>query len=185
MIDQISIGPNEMNNIRALRREVLAALREGHYSPRTQKAYFNWIRQYLRFHRRHPLELGAEDIRAFLDQLIESKKISASTHQQTLCAIVFLYRSVLRIEPPWVESLTRPRSPPRLPVVLSRDEVRRMLDSERPRLRARPHRRSRRQRQKRPNSAVSATASRPTSSKPATTFEQSKSSWAIATSAPR
>lgn len=123
-----TVNPLDKSSIKLLRNQVLLTLREGHYSPRTHKAYFGWIRRFLRFHRRHPLELGSNDVRAYLDELIKTRNITASTHQQALCAIVFLYRQVLRIEPPWVESLVRPRKPGRLPVVLSRDEVRRLLD---------------------------------------------------------
>lgn len=93
-----------------------------HYSPRTRRAYENWIRRLVTFHnRRHPREYGEEDIRTFLASLVE-RGASASTHQQALCAITFLFRQVLAIQSPWVEDLVRPRREPRLPAVLTRSE---------------------------------------------------------------
>jgi integron integrase len=86
------------------------------------------MRRFIHFHGRHPRELGAEEVRAFLDDLTRTKKVSSSTHVQALCAVTFLYRHVLLAEPPWVETLTRPPHTPRLPLVLTRDEVRRVLE---------------------------------------------------------
>jgi integron integrase len=111
----------------SLRELVERELTARHYSRRTREAYVSWARRLANFHRQHPRALGAEEVRAFLDDLANERRVSASTHQQALCAIVFLYRHVLRSEPPWLEDLTRPRRKQRLPVVLSRDEVRRVL----------------------------------------------------------
>jgi integron integrase len=111
----------------SLRELVERELTARHYSRRTREAYVSWARRFANFHRRHPRELGAEDVRAFLDDLANERRASASTHQQALCALVFLYRHVLRSEPPWLDDLVRPRRKQRLPVVLSRDEVRRVL----------------------------------------------------------
>jgi integron integrase len=95
-----------------------------HYSPRTERAYLQWVRRYIAFHgRRHPRELGAEEVRVFLEHLTGQSK-SASTHQQALCALVFLYEHVLALKPPWVQGLLRPARAHHLPVVLTRDEVR-------------------------------------------------------------
>jgi site-specific recombinase XerD len=110
----------------SLRELVERELTARHYSRRTREAYVSWARRFANFHRRHPRELGAEDVRAFLDDLANERRASASTHQQALCALVFLYRHVLRSEPPWLDDLVRPRRKQRLPVVLSRDEVRRV-----------------------------------------------------------
>jgi len=85
------------------------------------------VRRFILFHsRRHPKELGAGDIERFLDDLV-SRGVSASTHQQALCALTFLYAQVLEVPAPWIENLARPRATDRLPVVLTRDEARLIL----------------------------------------------------------
>ncbi|HEY6727112.1 MAG TPA: integron integrase [Polyangiaceae bacterium] len=105
-----------------------AELRQRNYSPRTQRAYEYWVRRFIHFHRRrHPRDLGAEQLRAFLDDLA-SRGASPSTQQQALCALVFLYRTVLRAAAPWIDQLARPRRTPTLPVVLTRDEVQSILN---------------------------------------------------------
>ena len=102
-------------------------LRTRHYSARTERAYVAWARRYILFHdRRHPSDLGAAELRAFLDHLVASK-VSASTHQQALSAITFLYKNVLGTTPSWLEQLARPARTLRLPVVLTRQEVRAIL----------------------------------------------------------
>ncbi len=102
-------------------------LRRRHYSPSTERAYDGWVRRFVAHHgRRHPRELGAEEIRAFLDSLVASG-VSVSTHQQALCALTFLYREVLGMTPPWVTELKRPQRKASLPLVLTRDEVKAIL----------------------------------------------------------
>jgi len=102
-------------------------LRQRDYSPRTQRAYAHWVRAFVRFHqRRHPRDLGAEELRAFLDDLV-ARGASPSTHQQALCALTFLYREVLAMQPPWIDQLARPRRTLTIPLVLSRDEVQAVL----------------------------------------------------------
>ena len=103
-----------------------AELRLRHYSQSTEEAYVNWVRRLVRFHRRHPRELDGEDIKRFLESLVAGG-VSASTHQQALCAIVFLYRRVFDGITPWVDGLTRPRRERTLPVVLSKAEVQTVL----------------------------------------------------------
>jgi len=99
-------------------------LRARHYSRRTEKAYIGWIRRYILFHgKRHPRELGAAEATRFLTALAVDAKVSASTQNQALAALLFLYREVVRIELPWLDDLVRARRPRRLPVVVSRDEV--------------------------------------------------------------
>ena len=78
--------------------------------------------------RRHPLELGPDDIRGFLDSLVDQRHVSEGTHHQALCAIVFLYRRALNVEMPWLDELTRPKHHRYLPVVLSTDEVRTVMN---------------------------------------------------------
>jgi len=111
-----------------LRDLVERALAARHYSARTRKSYHGWIARYVRYQRRDPRLCGADELRHFLNHLVTRRRASASTHQQALCAIVFLYRRVLGVDPPWLENLERPARVPRLPVVLTRNEVRLLLD---------------------------------------------------------
>ena len=107
---------------------VRTALRARHYSPRTEDAYVGWIRRFILFHgRRHPREMGDVEINTFLSHLAVEGHVAASTQNQALAALLFLYREALGLEVPWLECLVRARRPARLPVVLSRDEVRRLL----------------------------------------------------------
>ena len=107
--------------------QVAFCCRRRHYSKRTAEAYAYWARRYVLFQgKRHPRDLGEIEVRAFLDFLVGSN-VSASTHAQALCAIVFLYRDVLELEFPWFDKLVRPRRSGRLPVVLSVPEVQRVL----------------------------------------------------------
>jgi integron integrase len=103
-------------------------LRYGHYSLSTEHAYVHWVRWFVRFHRmRHPREMGAAEVQAFLSWLANSRQASASTHRQALAALLFLYKQVLGVELPWLGEIGRPRVPQRIPVVLSRAEVQRLL----------------------------------------------------------
>lgn len=107
---------------------VKARLRAKHYSPRTEEAYVDWIRRFVRFHRpRHPRSLGEADVTAFLTSLAVQHGVAASTQNQALSALVFLYVEVLGIELDWLRGLVRAQRPERLPVVLTPDEVRRVL----------------------------------------------------------
>lgn len=102
-------------------------LRTRHYSRRTERAYVGWLERFLTFHsRRHPATLGEAEIRAFLNELLR-RKVSASTHQQALCALAFFYSHALGSPPAWISRLGRPAREQRLPVVLSREEVRAVL----------------------------------------------------------
>jgi integron integrase len=104
---------------------VREAIRTRHYSRRTEEAYVYWIRRYIVFHRKaHPSTMGAADISAFLTWLAVRQHVSASTQNQALSALLFLYRHVLGIEVgPLEQQVPRARTPERLPVVLSREEV--------------------------------------------------------------
>src|SRR2546422_6749629 len=107
-----------------LLNRVRHTIRAKHYSRRTESAYVDWIRRYIVFHRkRHPSELGAPEITAFLTWLATDRRVSASTQNQALSAVLFLYRTVLRIEIGPIDDVPRARVPVRVPVVLSRDEV--------------------------------------------------------------
>jgi len=108
--------------------QVRRALRVHRYSYRTEQAYVSWVRRYIVFHRRrHPAELGAESIRTFLSALAVEHHVAASTQNQALAALLFLYREVLHREIEWVEDLVRAKRPRRLPVVLTRAEVGNLL----------------------------------------------------------
>uniref|UniRef100_A0A832MKA3 Integron integrase n=1 Tax=Eiseniibacteriota bacterium TaxID=2212470 RepID=A0A832MKA3_UNCEI len=108
---------------------VRAALRVRHYSRRTEEAYVGWIRRFVLFHaRRHPAEMGEREITAFLSDLAVTRRVSASTQNQALSALLFLYQHVLGRELEWLDGVVRAKAPGRLPVVLTRDEVRAVLD---------------------------------------------------------
>ena len=108
---------------------VSVTIRRFHYSPRTEEAYLGWVREFVGFHnRRHPRELGAAEITAFLNGLAVRRRVSASKQNQCLCALVFLYRKVLDIEMPTLDDLQRAKRPQHLPNVLSRRDVLSLLD---------------------------------------------------------
>ncbi|OFV94479.1 MAG: integrase [Acidobacteria bacterium RIFCSPLOWO2_12_FULL_65_11] len=99
-------------------------IRARHYSRRTEEAYVYWIRRFIVFHgKKHPSAMGAAEIAAFLTWLAVRERVSASTQNQALSAVLFLYRAVLQIEVGPIEQVPRARTPDRLPVILSREEV--------------------------------------------------------------
>ena len=99
-----------------------------HYSPRTEEAYVAWIRRYIHHHgRRHPVQLGRDHVRGFLSSLAVNGRVSASTQNQALAALLFLYREVLGDPIGRLEGVARAKRPLRLPTVLSRSEVRGVL----------------------------------------------------------
>jgi integrase len=103
-------------------------MRVRRYSRRTEKAYVCWIRRYILFHeKRHPADMGAEEVSRFLSSLAVERDVSPSTQNQALAALVFLYGRVLGTELPWLTELVRASRPTRLPVVFSREEVRGVL----------------------------------------------------------
>jgi integrase len=107
---------------------VREAIRTRHYSRRTEKAYVDWINRYIFFHgKRHPMEMGAGEVTTFLTALAVQGKVAASTQNQALSALLFLYRAVLGVQLPWLDGLVRARPPQHLPVVLTREEVRTVL----------------------------------------------------------
>src|ERR1044072_6934888 len=105
------------------------ALRTAHYSPRTEAAYLGWVRRFVRFHElRHPLQMGEREVAAYLTHLATERMVSASTQQQALSALLFLYREVLQRPLGCRGSVLRARAPVRIPVVLTRGEVHRVLE---------------------------------------------------------
>lgn len=110
--------------------QVRSVIHVRHYSRRTEEAYIYWIRQFILFHgKRHPAEMAKPEVEAYLTWLAEKRNVAVSTQNQALNAIMFLYRDVLQLDLGRLEGVTRASKPKRLPVVLSRAEVRAVLDS--------------------------------------------------------
>lgn len=108
--------------------QVREKLRAKRYSYRTEQQYIAWIRRFIVHHgKKHPAEMGAREVEQFLTFLAVKQNVAASTQNQALSAILFLYRHVLGVELPWLENLVRARAPARVPVVLSRQEVQNLL----------------------------------------------------------
>lgn len=99
-------------------------IRTRHYSLRTETAYTNWIKRFILFHnKRHPRDMGGVEVEAFLTSLAVERNVSASTQNQALAALLFLYREVLQIDLPWMQDVVRAKRPRHLPTVLTRPEV--------------------------------------------------------------
>jgi integron integrase len=108
--------------------QVRYAIRTKHYSIRTEEAYVQWIRRFILFHnKRHPKDMGAKEVSQFLSDLAVTRQVAASTQNQALSAILFLYQEVLRQEIGWVDEVVRAKKPRKLPVVLTREEVKAVL----------------------------------------------------------
>jgi integron integrase len=108
--------------------QVRGAIRGRHLSPRTEEAYVHWIRRFIVHHgKRHPREMGAVEIKQFLTDLAARQRVSASTSNQALSALLFLYRHVIVMDLGGLDALPRGRAPERVPVVATRDEVRQIL----------------------------------------------------------
>jgi len=114
----------------ALLDRVRHAIRTRHYSHRTEEAYIGWIRRFVLFHgQRDPEQMGAAEVSRFLSSLAVERDVAASTQNQALAAILFLYKDVLDRDPGWVEGVVRAKRPQRLPVVLSQHEVQDLLSA--------------------------------------------------------
>ncbi|HEU4593942.1 MAG TPA: integron integrase [Pyrinomonadaceae bacterium] len=101
-----------------------------HYSIRTEEAYVSHVKRFILFHRkRHPSEMGADEIRQYVSHLANEGRVSASTQNQALSALLFLYREVLGSDLPFIDGIERAKRPARVPVVLTRVEVERVLAS--------------------------------------------------------
>lgn len=109
--------------------QVRTAIRLRHYSLRTEKAYVHWIKRFILFHnKRHPCEMGESEVGQFLSFLATESHVSASTQNQALNALLFLYREVLETPIGYINGVVRAKRPKRLPVVLSRPEVKGILE---------------------------------------------------------
>jgi integron integrase len=121
-------GPKSVARPPRLLDRVRSALRTRHYSLRTEKAYVAWIRRFILFHgKRHPDEMAEAEIGAYLSWLAEHARVSASTQNQALAALLFLYQSVLGRKLEWLGDLVHAKRPATVPVVLTRDEARALL----------------------------------------------------------
>jgi integron integrase len=108
--------------------QVRGVCRLKHFSLRTEYSYIHWIKRLILFHnKRHPLEISDQEIRAFISSLATNNHVAASTQTQALCALLFLYRDVLKTDLQFIDGIERAKRPKRLPAVLSEDEVRAVL----------------------------------------------------------
>lgn len=121
--------PNTPNVPRKLLDQVKDRIQAKKYSIRTETQYVQWVKRFILFHnKKHPIQMGYEEIEAFLTYLAVEEHVSASTQNQALAALLFLYKEVLRINIPSLDGIVRAKRPQRLPVVLTRHEVRMVLD---------------------------------------------------------
>src|SRR3954447_25464354 len=117
-----------LNKHKRLQQELQDLMRVRHYSLRTERTYWEWIERYIRFNQlRHPSEMGAPEVSAFLTHLARDGGVAASTQNQALSALLFLYKQVLKTDIGWLEDVERAKKSTRVPVVLTRDEVHRIL----------------------------------------------------------
>ena len=123
-----TVSDSHLDRTAGLLAMVRERMRTRHLALRTEQAYLRWLQRYVDFHDgRDPHELGASEVEQFLRHLALHRKVSAATQNQALQALLFLYRHVLDIEPPWLDGITRAAPERKLPVVLSRVEVRALL----------------------------------------------------------
>lgn len=121
----LAVSPAQPKLLDSLRH----AIRRRHYSIRTEDAYVDWTRRFILFHgKRHPRDLGPEDITAFLTHLAVKRQVAPSTQNQAKSALLFMYREVLQLHLPWLDEVTAAKSQRRLPVVLTPSEVRALLN---------------------------------------------------------
>lgn len=111
-----------------LLEQVVAKMRVKHYSLRTEKTYVDWIKRFIWHNdKRHPKDMGAVEVEAFLTYLAVERNVSASTQNQAKSALLYLYKEVLAVELPWLDNVTQAKAPKRLPVVLTQAEVQAVL----------------------------------------------------------
>jgi integron integrase len=111
-----------------LLEQVREAIRTRHYSLRTEDTYLSWIKRFIVFHgKRHPRDMGLQEVQQFLSHLAVAGHVAASTQSQALSAILFLYQQVLKQDIGWLHDIVRAKQPQRLPVVFTQDEVAKVL----------------------------------------------------------
>ena len=107
---------------------IRASLRVAHYSLSTERTYCHWIKRFIFFHdKRHPSEMGAPEVEAFLSHLASVGRVSSSTQNQAMHAVLYLYKKVLGVDLPWLDGVTKARESRRLPVVLTQRETQALL----------------------------------------------------------
>lgn len=110
--------------------QIRERIRYKHYSLRTEQAYVQWVRMFVKWHGlRHPRDMGQLEIEGFLAMLANERRVAAATHNQALSALLFLYREVLGMDLPWLDGVQRPRTPKRIPSVLTVAEVAALLSA--------------------------------------------------------
>ena len=108
--------------------EQVRTLRTRHYSLRTEETYLSWIKRFILFQgKRHPRDMGVQEVHQFLSHLAVEGQVTASTQSQALSAILFLYQQVLQQDIGWLHDVVRAKHPQRLPIVLTQDEVAKVL----------------------------------------------------------
>jgi integron integrase len=118
------INPSSLQSQPKLLDQVRDAIRARHYSLRTEEAYVRWTKRFILFHdKRHPSEMGVQEVQQFLTHLAVAGRVAAATQSQALSALLFLYQQVLKQEIGWVDEVVRAKQPHRVPVVLTQDEV--------------------------------------------------------------
>ena len=121
------VDKDERSPLRLL-DQVRNRIRMRHYSIRTDRTYVHWVKRFVVFHRmRHPREMGGPEVTEFLSALATERNVAASTQNQALSAILFLYSAVLAVDLPWLDEVRRAKKPTRLPTVLTQSEVRALL----------------------------------------------------------
>ena len=126
-MSRMEIAPTTPTKPRLL-DQVREQIRVRHYSIRTEEAYVDWCRRFVLWHgKRHPRDMGANEVEAFLSHLATERNVSASTQNQARAALLFLYKEVLAIELPWLDNVVQAKTSRRLPVVLTPTEVRALL----------------------------------------------------------
>ena len=124
----VSLARRPNTNKPKLLDQVRDVIRRRHYSIRTEQAYIDWIKRFILYHdKRHPKEMAEEEVSEFLTHLARDRDVAPSTQNQALSALLFLYKDVLKHEIGWLEKVERAKKPARLPVVLSRTEVKRVF----------------------------------------------------------
>ena len=127
---EVAVSAPSAGRAPRLLTQLAEAIRIRHYSIRTEEAYVHWAKAFIRFSGlRHPRDMGAREVTAFLSHLATERDVAASTQQQALSALLFLYRHVLQIDLPWLDDLVRPKRQARLPAVLNQQEVACLLDA--------------------------------------------------------
>src|SRR5438874_5246405 len=123
-----TLSPAQTGDKPKLLDQVRDVIRRKHFSIRTEQIYVDWIKRYIFFHgKRHPSKMAEAEITAFLTHLARAGKDAASTQNQALSALLFLYREVLRQNIGWLDGVERVKRPARVPVVLAKEEVRRLF----------------------------------------------------------